>query len=311
MFCTKYEEINGKEACTPNMHLHLHLIDCLKDYGHLYAFWCFAFERYNGMLGSFPTNQKNIEPQLMRKCLLMQELYSQSFSSDADVFKITLAKHLPVISGGLLSASTGDEMQQFIPLSAATLSEALDFKCSGNETLLPPVKHVVLDGNVANNLKCSYELLYPGTVFSSFHQFARKSSRASFANEVYGSQMTSRENNIVVMAYWPSCSDMLPTEGRNLPKAAGEIQFFLKHNSGVKGEHVFAFVCWYKRHIHFDWFGSSAIVYCNEYESDNSYSFIPIQRLLSLCVYGNIQLSFDNQQTFENVVVVSPIHFVY
>ena len=104
---------------------------------------------------------------------------------------------------------------------------------------------------------------------------------------------------------------MLPTEGRNLPKAAGEIQFFLKHNSGVKGEHAFAFVCWYKRHIHFDWFGSSAIVYCNEYESDNSYSFIPIQRLLSLCVYGNIQLSFDYQQTFENVVVVSPIHFVY
>lgn len=86
-------------------------------------------------------------------------------------------------------------MQQFIPLSAATLNEALDSKCSGNETLLPPVKHVVLDGNMANNFKCSYELLYPGTVFSSFHQFARKSSRASFANEVYGSQITSRENN--------------------------------------------------------------------------------------------------------------------
>ena len=25
LFCKKYEEVNGKEACTPNMHLHLHL----------------------------------------------------------------------------------------------------------------------------------------------------------------------------------------------------------------------------------------------------------------------------------------------
>ena len=58
LFCQKFEEVNGSNACTPNMHLHLHLKKCLIDYGPLYAFWCFAFERYNGMLGSFATNQK-------------------------------------------------------------------------------------------------------------------------------------------------------------------------------------------------------------------------------------------------------------
>lgn len=51
LFCSKYEEVNGKEACTPNMHLHLHLKECLNDYGPLYSFWCYAFERHNGMLG--------------------------------------------------------------------------------------------------------------------------------------------------------------------------------------------------------------------------------------------------------------------
>ena len=35
LFCKKYEEVNGKEACTPNMHLHLHLKECLNDYGPL------------------------------------------------------------------------------------------------------------------------------------------------------------------------------------------------------------------------------------------------------------------------------------
>ena len=49
LFCQKFVEVYGSNACTPNMHLHLHLKECLIDYGPLYAFWCFAFERYNGM----------------------------------------------------------------------------------------------------------------------------------------------------------------------------------------------------------------------------------------------------------------------
>ena len=56
MFCSKFQEVNGPAMCTPNMHLHLHLKECLYDYGPPYAFWCYAFERYNGMLGNFPTN---------------------------------------------------------------------------------------------------------------------------------------------------------------------------------------------------------------------------------------------------------------
>lgn len=56
MFCKKFSEVNGPEACIPNMHMHLHIKDCLCDYGPIYAFWCYAFECYNGMLGGFPTN---------------------------------------------------------------------------------------------------------------------------------------------------------------------------------------------------------------------------------------------------------------
>ena len=46
-FCRTYENLYGAKHCTPNMHMHLHLRDCLLDYGPVYAFWCFAFERYN------------------------------------------------------------------------------------------------------------------------------------------------------------------------------------------------------------------------------------------------------------------------
>ena len=59
----------GKTIITPNMHMHCHLRQCLEDYGPLHTFWCFSFERYNGVLGSMPNNNKAIEVQLMKKFL--------------------------------------------------------------------------------------------------------------------------------------------------------------------------------------------------------------------------------------------------
>ena len=47
------------------MHFQLHLKDSLLDYGPIYAFWLFSFERFNGLLGTYTTNKRNIEIQLM------------------------------------------------------------------------------------------------------------------------------------------------------------------------------------------------------------------------------------------------------
>ncbi len=43
---------------TPNMHLHCHIVDSIKDFGPAHAFWCYAFERYNGILESVHTNKE-------------------------------------------------------------------------------------------------------------------------------------------------------------------------------------------------------------------------------------------------------------
>jgi hypothetical protein len=45
------EKYYGQEAITPNLHLSLHLTQCCLDYGPLYSFWCYSFERMNGLLG--------------------------------------------------------------------------------------------------------------------------------------------------------------------------------------------------------------------------------------------------------------------
>ena len=59
-FCRKFETLCGRDKCTPNMHLHGHLLQCMMDYGPIYSFWCFSFERYNGLLGEYHTNNINI-----------------------------------------------------------------------------------------------------------------------------------------------------------------------------------------------------------------------------------------------------------
>jgi hypothetical protein len=45
------EENYGPELITSNIHLSLHLVECCRDYGPLYSFWCYSFERMNGVLG--------------------------------------------------------------------------------------------------------------------------------------------------------------------------------------------------------------------------------------------------------------------
>ena len=65
-FCTKVEYFYGNHVITPNMHLHGHIKEMLLDYGPSQELWLFSYERYNGILGNQPTNNKLVEPQLMQ-----------------------------------------------------------------------------------------------------------------------------------------------------------------------------------------------------------------------------------------------------
>ena len=49
------------------MHMHCHLKSVILDFGPVYAFWLFSFERFNGILGNQPSNNRSIEIQLMKR----------------------------------------------------------------------------------------------------------------------------------------------------------------------------------------------------------------------------------------------------
>ena len=59
-FCQGVEDIYGKKFCTANMHLHMHLAECIQDFGPVYSFWCFSFERYDGILGSITQTTRTL-----------------------------------------------------------------------------------------------------------------------------------------------------------------------------------------------------------------------------------------------------------
>lgn len=67
----------GKDAVTPNMHMHGHLKEILLDYGPVQEFWCFSFKRFNGILGNQPNNNRTIEPQLLQRFL--RDRFANSF----------------------------------------------------------------------------------------------------------------------------------------------------------------------------------------------------------------------------------------
>lgn len=62
------------------MHLHMHLKQILLGFGSSHASWCFSFERFNGILGPYPTNNRAIEPQIMKKFCHNQAIHSWGIS---------------------------------------------------------------------------------------------------------------------------------------------------------------------------------------------------------------------------------------
>ena len=139
-FCNYVEATYGIDACTPNLHLHGHLKDCFIDYGPSSSFWLFAFERFNGILGSVSTNHQDIEIQLMRKFISSQQVLSK-LHKDADQCLIDL--FLPF--QGLKGSLKHEEIPELPLLEKLSSTNANAYKklCK----LLPPVREGYLEAN--------------------------------------------------------------------------------------------------------------------------------------------------------------------
>ena len=130
-FCTTYEQLYGRERCTPNMHMSCHLKDIMLDYGPVHGFWCFSLERYNGVLEAMQKSWINPEKQLMQKFLDLQIVSSIDVSPSAATSsdfatlvraEITALRNTQKASGSVcqMSYESVDIIQQLHSLSGST-----------------------------------------------------------------------------------------------------------------------------------------------------------------------------------------------
>ena len=315
-FCKKFEQLYGEDNCTPNLHLHLHLKDCLFDFGPPHSFWCFSFERYNGLLGSYHTNQKNIEVQIMRKFINSQLLHSTKHNLPVEYRSLLPGRN--GYSGDPTSITeTADDLTclSMLTMSSTPLpNPSLSFELNQNVSLLPPSRQRVFSSATVKQLEELYKQLFPNRKIISVSPFHLLSGRSLLCGEVIGSSLnaTSCKSSSVITAYWPvrdgPISSLDPSRVR-----IGCVQYYAKHsvsyatdNSGVvKCQYVCAFVRWMRQHPQESWFGASAIVCYDEFENMCMYSYIPVQRICAIAAHFKTKLNLSGFD--EHVFVAVPV----
>jgi len=311
-FCLKFIDIYGNKHFTPNLHMGMHIHDCCYDFGSVYAFWCFAFERFNGILGSYHTNKRCIEAQIMHKFLQQQQVYQLPIPAEYEDY-VSILTSSNQAKGSLKIEGTDPNMivklNENVLSEFETLQNKYDdayFSVEDGMNLSPKIHEDVLSSELAGYIKQLYAVLYPKYELEHFSYFYTYSKSATFLGDAYE---CNPNRNSVYVAFWPSTLELTIT------KRICQINKFIKHqvtlknietNRLIKSVHIFCHVLWFKEHINKNWFGHSAFVCKTETEKESFASFIPLQRLIARCAFGNFELQLETEEK-ETVLVAVPM----
>ena len=287
-FCKSFEQLYGTNLVTPNMHLHCHLKECILDYGPVFSFWCFTFERYNGILGNYHTNQRSIEVQLMRKFLRDSQLLEIESPSEYNAELSSLIRNKRKERGSLLTSNI-DPHIAFSTLNCASkeLREISEWQVVKELYDMHLPKHLkVFDSAELRHLTQAYETMYPHLNATDV-EIPRSFSRYkgfSFAGEYYGSELSKSERSSLFLASWVGTDGSILTGG-TLRERPCKVAYYFIHNITYNGSikpHLFAKVHWFQAlsdEVRL-MYGSPVEVWCPYlYEIDGPSNFIPVQRL--------------------------------
>lgn len=295
-FCKEFEHLYGALSCTPNLHLHCHLKQCVLDFGPAGSFWAFPYERLNGILGSVQTNHQAIEIQLMRKFCITQQVM-QVLDNTGDNTLHELFKPF-MNSKGSLKHEEIPNMPLQSSLSVVSIKEHSE-TCK----LIPPIKEACLNADeqklVDNTFQHCFGDAYVRTML--VHKFCRA---AYFGGDLFGSLKSIHSNSALVYAK--------NNEGRCMPgfiskflrvtvelKPLGEIEF--------KADIYLVAINWLEEHPEKSWFDPPIEVWSRYLPCSVPESYIPVSHVVA---YLEDTIEFNH--LFEEIVtVVIPIHNFY
>ena len=76
-FCSKFQTLYDGDSMTMNMHLRLHIVKSILDYGTVYSYCVFfSFVLFNGILGTISTKNHSVGVQLKKRFVSDQFLHA-------------------------------------------------------------------------------------------------------------------------------------------------------------------------------------------------------------------------------------------
>ena len=267
------------------MHLHAHLMDCILDFGPVYSFWLFSFERLNGVLGSYHTNGHDISLQIMRKFTSSTYHCIQNWPEEYRNHLYPFLKKHQYCQGSLETASVQQVLEDF---------QFEDVKP------LPPVHEMAWELHQKDPL---HELLLSGIGHCNFDILTLfdKATAISVGEFVLGSTKSRFFTKSHVMALHPNNPDQC---------FLAMIEYFAKVNvrdNQCSNESIstvwVACVTFYMEHPCKSWFGGPMQVWSKSTSFDCH--FINLSSIKSRVAYCETDVDFGGMVGQQNVLIVS------
>ena len=295
MYLFIYSELSALKLCHP-----------------VTGFWLFSFERYNGILGDFCTNNKSIELQLMRKFTKDQMVCNLEFPEGfKNQLQPLLTKFKDAANSNLLFANRGVILRMLtLADDAIDVSNELWFDTSSFSFGAP---HTIdnFDEDEFGYLKEVYEIFFPHISSSVIPAFYDKFASVECAGEQYGSRFSRLNRSAYILAKWAD------QHGGNVNRDAtdlrpGIVLYYVKQTLTI-GDRVstfcFARVQGFQHHPDRFFCGTSGVVpelWCaNLFDCFGASTFVPIQR-----ISGKFLPAYDKVNG-ENVLFVLPLNKKY
>ena len=314
-FCKQFASLYGEDQCTPNMHLHTHLKQCMQDFGPAYCFWLYSYERYNGSIAAVPTNNKLVSVQFMRKFLHKCHMDNCEWPGNFPVLQNILNSDMKCALSGTLKTVDidGDKMMNELSNAYVDINK-LSFTCSVYQTPIGKEILITLDTTEKEAIQDMLCNLYPDCDLITVSYLADSYQRIVQGTATY---YAGEQYNSKVMIRWAEDdgNGMLSVNPEALPRLAELINIYkvnvviTRMGKKKQVQHYIARVNWFKVHPQQSHFGSPVTVWCKTIEGETVASYIPLQRLHIKCVTTILTVEFGRSK--ESVLVAVPVKYGY
>ena len=282
-FCMEFEKLYDHSYCTINMHLHCHLKECLNDFGPVYSFWLFSFERLNGILGNYHTNNHDISLQIMRHFAGSDDFCVQNWPSEfRDDFSILLHSH-DYDKGSLMFDTLEESLGSSAHIESVPPAQEVALQYYQKETVTTVVSQIV--GHDCCNVRTLF--LKCGALMVNTFVIGSVSSRRTTSSHVL--VQSEPKPKLALIDHYLKV-DVLKYPDTDQPHHRSiwlaVVKFYYEHHCRV-------------------WFGSPVEVWSTVPSSDVSY--IPVINIKSRVAYSKQKVHFGRVIGSETVLIVSPL----